>query len=776
VKKIIKAFIVLLVLSLSIYAATRTWSGGTNTDMNNTANYDGSGSLTNDNLVFDATGAAVASTATASLTCNSIIVRVGYTSAWNDGGQTITTAGAMDSIGSGGAVTVSGKWIRNGDGNITLNAAGALTTTGWDLTHNGSGKIIVKAGQTIDSMFVAANAKIDTISNGITIRRLYYIGTGTLFNPVSITQNISSQKSGYVWTQGTFINNGTIAIGNSGANGPKTSITSYANTGTGTTNFNLAASVTNDTIVLNGACTGMGGANIYSSAGTSPVFHTLTTNGNTMSGNSLSYWGTSGTNAQFKIYAAGSTLNFKGYNIGKAYKTALCSLWTSGTIIDTGNFDLGDSVRLIATTPSLIKMTGTAASNIDLLNQLAYDIEEAQTTAKRLTITNNISCHNFTRTTGTLALNSKNISYSGNFIANSASATDSVLGRIAEDTIKSTGGGLFQLSTSGVVQLDSTVLSLSGGETVNLNANLNIKGLILATAKSFTFQALKLLNPLKYVTFANNDTLRSGSAGNRATINLPAAVALSGLKATDIAIQGGPLYDTSGTGYNGGNDSNVIFDSLLFSSISPNPIAGAGGLCTLTVTHGRTAGGSLTVDGSSTAITSQGAAQWRFTAPAHAVGAVTVAGSNGNGITSGSISLTYQNSNPTSYVWNASAAGQWGVAGNWTPVQVPGALDTAIFDATSAFACSVLTVRRMGRINQVSGTLYFGAQMDTIGAMTIAGTMINAGDTLCIVGNAAVGGTITSTAPTLWKMLGTNSKITGTASLPKTIYLHGGGF
>src|SRR5437762_1521692 len=37
----------------------------------------------------------------------------------------------------------------------------------------------------------------------------------------------------------------------------------------------------------------------------------------------------------------------------------------------------------------------------------------------------------------------------------------------------------------------------------------------------------------------------------------------------------------------------------------------------------------------------------------------------------------------TAYVWNAAADGDWSVAGNWSPVGVPGNTDTVTFNGTS---------------------------------------------------------------------------------------------
>jgi hypothetical protein len=136
-------------------------------------------------------------------------------------------------------------------------------------------------------------------------------------------------------------------------------------------------------------------------------------------------------------------------------------------------------------------------------------------------------------------------------------------------------------------------------------------------------------------------------------------------------------------------------------------------------------------------------------------------------------------------IWSANAPAQFGVAGNWSLLRVPGKIDTARFNATSAQACSVLTVRSVGAIKMDAGAglLYLGPQRDTVAVLTAnAGTLQQAGDTLCITGDPTTGAglTLTSTAATLWRILtsGATLAVNGN-SLPAvqagTVSLAGGG-
>jgi len=123
--------------------ATRTWSSSSSTDMNNTANYSGSGSFATDDLVFDATS-VVNAAATANIACNSITITSGYSGTWALTGYTATLAG--------GDFSDEGITGNHAYGNgITLNGSTAMYHTGTGgsaksasscvLTFNGTGGV-----------------------------------------------------------------------------------------------------------------------------------------------------------------------------------------------------------------------------------------------------------------------------------------------------------------------------------------------------------------------------------------------------------------------------------------------------------------------------------------------------------------------------------------------------------------------------------------------------------------------------------------------------------
>ena len=89
--------------------ATRNWTGTVDTDMNDGANYDGSGSiLTTDDLVFSS-GSGVTATATAHLHVNSLTINdLDYTAGegFDSNSYTITVDGdlyASDTLNGGGS-------------------------------------------------------------------------------------------------------------------------------------------------------------------------------------------------------------------------------------------------------------------------------------------------------------------------------------------------------------------------------------------------------------------------------------------------------------------------------------------------------------------------------------------------------------------------------------------------------------------------------------------------------------------------------------------------
>jgi hypothetical protein len=200
-----------------------------------------------------------------------------------------------------------------------------------------------------------------------------------------------------------------------------------------------------------------------------------------------------------------------------------------------------------------------------------------------------------------------------------------------------------------------------------------------------------------------------------------------------------------------GNGTITAFDSIIHF--------------TLTVTqpaHGSITPATGLVDSNaSTAITHSLGAGWLFKNWATTGGILGNANTNPTTIAikaNATLSVvdTSDPSVPAKITWAATVApAQFGDAASWDLGRVPGALDSAYFTAAAVQPCSILTVRRVAKINESAGLLYFGAQRDTVGILTVTGgTLENAGDTLVLLGDVstASAATMTSTAPTLWKI------------------------
>ena len=166
--------------------ATRTWNSSGSTDMNDGANYTGSGELlTSDDLVFDDTS-VVNAIATADLSVNSITTTSGYSGNWSTGvGHGFTVAagvsfdhtGSLDirgacSIGSGGChigsgigtlVTIGSSFTFTDDCTVDVNKP--VTTGAWTID---AGVSVVVSGSS--NMFIEVSDTVDlTMGDGASL-------------------------------------------------------------------------------------------------------------------------------------------------------------------------------------------------------------------------------------------------------------------------------------------------------------------------------------------------------------------------------------------------------------------------------------------------------------------------------------------------------------------------------------------------------------------------------------------------------------------------------
>jgi len=322
----------------------------------------------------------------------------------------------------------------------------------------------------------------------------------------------------------------------------------------------------------------------------------------------------------------------------------------SSNWIVKGNFDIRAHWTFTATT-SRIVIANAAKSIWNFNGQTVYDWCDSAATGQIDTLAGLLTCHNFTHKSGKLkGLSSGGITASGN-ITFAATCSDSIFGRVASHNWTFTGTSpTLTLQGTGKRLLDSAQWVPQHSINIVMDSNNTIRAFLPtleAAAQTWIMQASRTLTSLVSTPYAWSgqggvaDTMRSSTPGAYARMGLSTAKPCSTLYLKDMAFQSYALTCTTGC-YNGGNDSNVVWDTLKVSAITPTSISTAGGPCTLTVTHGRTAGGAVTVDGGAATLLSQGAAQWRFTAPAHAAGTVAVVATSGLGGTPGTATINLE--------------------------------------------------------------------------------------------------------------------------------------
>ena len=199
--------------------ATRTWSGATNSDLNNPLNYSGSGALlASDDLVFSS--GSIAATASADLSVNSISTTSGYSGNWGALGYNLTVALGV-TFAHTGTLTLGNSLTANGTSSTVSIGSGVGTvdtstcafvlngTTGMALTFN-------KTGVSILSLTLGTNAKVTYSGSTLQIygrSTLLILGNGATWTQnaqvtfyMSLSAQIFSFLGSYTWN-----GSGTIA-------------------------------------------------------------------------------------------------------------------------------------------------------------------------------------------------------------------------------------------------------------------------------------------------------------------------------------------------------------------------------------------------------------------------------------------------------------------------------------------------------------------------------------------------------------------------------------
>jgi hypothetical protein len=185
------------------------------------------------------------------------------------------------------------------------------------------------------------------------------------------------------------------------------------------------------------------------------------------------------------------------------------------------------------------------------------------------------------------------------------------------------------LQGTGARLLDSAQWVPQNSLSIVMDSNNTIKAFIptrQAAAQTWVMQASRTLTELASTAYTWSgqggvaDTMRSSTSGGLARMALSAAKPCSTLYLKDMAFQGAAVTCTTGC-YNGGNDSNVVWDTLKAPATATITAAG-GSLTVSSMLHGRTAGGSASIVGVSVpTITSQTASAYTLTVAPLAAGA-----------------------------------------------------------------------------------------------------------------------------------------------------------
>jgi hypothetical protein len=389
-----KILLIMALLPCLTFGATRTWTSAASTDMNLSANYDGSGALlTTDDLVFNNTS-VVNAAATAPLSVNSVTIASNYTGTWSLSGQTLTCAAGFSDDGITGAHNY-------GDG-ITCNGAsstfhvgsgvGTVTATSCAVTMNTvtAGILDVDKGVNFKSLVLGASATVATtgtttsFSNSTTVLTLGANAALSLGANMALT--LTGACDAYSLGAGYSITGaGTLSIFTNVAGAINLPAMTKANA------FYIRSTVSGSVVTLTGAIS-CGVLRILT------VVSTLTFN---QGENAITC-----SDLNFGISGAGTgTFNFtNAINLA----TFDCSSYNSGTV--NGNFDNSvitctgswtyGSNHIINPGTSTVTFNGTGAQTITSNGKIFYDITANNTGTSFITRADSLTCHDLTLTDG----------------------------------------------------------------------------------------------------------------------------------------------------------------------------------------------------------------------------------------------------------------------------------------------------------------------------------------------------------------------------------------
>lgn len=385
---------------------TRIWSSTGSTDMNNGANYSGSGALlTSDDLVFDNTS-VVNATATVDLDVGSVTIASNYSGAWSMSSYTLTVEnnnGFSDAGITGGHNYGNGMTVNGTSASIIWNPGGTITMSTCVLTINGSSCTMNVSKAGTFKQFVIGEG------GGITWTGSTSMAVSTANNPLVMGNNSRltlNQIISFDVSNGSFHSIGSgctcngSAIWTFGSRGASATNTfpAFTLTGSGSLKFNLWTTATTQlTGMVN--CGSLGFQIAGQTGIANPIFDfnnqsvicgayscgsavTLTTGVPT-----VNYTGASMTVASYNSVVAGAA--------NACYQNFLDSIWSiAGSWTQNANHIINPGTSSITfTDTSTITNVGKSIGNFTV-----------NASGKTITLVDDIFCNTYTLTAGTVAL------------------------------------------------------------------------------------------------------------------------------------------------------------------------------------------------------------------------------------------------------------------------------------------------------------------------------------------------------------------------------------
>lgn len=503
--------------------ATRTWNSAGSTDMNNTANYDGSGSFASDDLVFNNTS-VVNAAATAGITCNSITIASNYTGTWSLSGQTATLAQGFSDDGITGAHNYGNGITCNG-ASATFHVGsgvGTITASSCAISMNGTTAMVLDDDKGILAKSLTLGASAIVTNSGIAPTTYSDSSTPVSFgNSSTFTNNqlIEIRTTGNitVFSFGTSVTFNGNASGNyrlraTGANDVQT-IPAITYTGSGT--WTLAASHLGNSSSHTLSGTFNIGANTLIIANDAGGTHTFNANNQNVTCGIFRPGAVNTVTVTCNMGSGTITISsFDGTTTNPTYSSGGTNVnFQTSQWVCTGAFSFGSNHTVDAGT-SLVTFSGTAAQTITSNDKSFYDVSINRTTAGTCTFAGTTSLHTLTVS----ATNTQAVSWTGTTMTVSGNLTLDGSGTLNCGngiTMNGDGSTLWLKSTLGVWTNYNCVITFNNNVEfkVDKNDSNGFKQAVIATNKTLTISG-----SATYVYFGYTSTSAIITCNNNSTI------------------------------------------------------------------------------------------------------------------------------------------------------------------------------------------------------------------------------------------------------------------